>query len=847
MKFISNILKKIGGDPLARYWKIVEEINAKEEYFESLSEKELKEKSDEFKNILRNKEKTKDDLIPDTFALVREIAKRNLNERHYDVQLIAGITLHEGKVAEMLTGEGKTLSSTLPVYLNALDGSGVHIVTVNDYLAKRDAVWMGQIYHALDLKVACLVHDGALIYDPSYMPEERLEELDKERDLLGSFKVVDEFLRPISRKEAYKADIVYGTNHQFGFDYLRDNLVLDLDDRVQRGFNYVIIDEVDSILIDEARTPLIISAPNEQSSDFYKTFSNIANRLKEGKDYDVDEKHKSVDLTDEGIEKAEKMANIDNIYSPENSKLVHYLDESLKAKGLFKKDKDYVVKDNEIILVDQFTGRLMPGRRYSGGLHQAIEAKEGLSVRKENRTMAQITIQNYFKFYDKLSGMTGTAESSAEEFNKVYDLDVVSIPPNRPVVRDDMDDVIYKNKDAKYRAVARDVKKRIEKGQPVLLGTTSIENNEEISNYLRKENIPHEVLNAKNNEREGEIIAQAGKVGAATVATNMAGRGVDIILGGKPKDEKEYEKVKGFGGLHVIGTERHEARRIDNQLRGRSGRQGDSGSSQFFLSLEDDLLRVFGGDRIQRFMESFKISEDEPIEAKIISKAVNQAQQKVEGMNLDMRKHLLDYDDVLNRQRTSIYERRERYIKEGNNNKILDSLKKVLNNFYEDIKKRTEEEIIELKRNKADREEIKSRKDFVKELEEKINIIPNEIEEKKSKIISRHMVRIIDSLWVEHLDGLQSLRQSVNIRAYGQKEPIVEYRREAHSLFKKLNFNFQSLLYKTAFKILEMDPNEINIVKKADKPTPPPSGEKIGRNDPCWCGSGKKYKRCHGK
>ncbi|MEX0690113.1 MAG: preprotein translocase subunit SecA, partial [Candidatus Paceibacterota bacterium] len=748
MKIIPKILNFFGGDPLKHYWSVVKLINEKEEEFESFSDKELKDKSDFFRDNVQSGKKSLNDILVDSFALVREVAKRTLNERHYDVQLIAGMTLHDGKVAEMLTGEGKTLASTLPIYLNSLTGKGIHVVTVNDYLAKRDAVWMGQIYNMLGLSIACLVHNEALIYDPEYVPEELSEKLDKERDLLGSFKVIENFLRPISRKEAYEADITYGTNHEFGFDYLRDNLALDLSSKVQREHNYVIIDEVDSILIDEARTPLIISAPDEQSSDFYKTFSRIASRLKEGEDYLVEEKHKSVDLTDEGMEKAEKMANVSNIYSPENSKLVHYLDESLKAKALFKKDKDYVVKEGEIILVDQFTGRLMPGRRYSGGLHQAIEAKEGVLIQKENRTFAQITIQNYFRFYNKISGMTGTAETSAEEFHKVYNLDVVSIPPNRPVIRKDLEDLIYKTKEGRYREVVRDVKERNKKGQPILIGTTSIENNEEISKWLKKANIPHEVLNAKNNAREGEIIAQAGKVGAVTVATNMAGRGVDISLGGSPPSEERAQKVKDLGGLHVLGTERHEARRIDNQLRGRSGRQGDPGSSQFFLSLEDDLLRVFGGERIQNMMQSFNMPEDEPIESKIISKAVNQAQKKVEGMNFDVRKHLLEFDDVLDRQRNSIYQKRIKFLRAGEDNSILPLIKEILTEFVERNKLNIQGELVGMRKMRSDKEEIEKREKVLTELETSLDKIPEKIDENKAKAIAQHMTRILDSLWV---------------------------------------------------------------------------------------------------
>ncbi|MDP2705704.1 MAG: preprotein translocase subunit SecA, partial [bacterium] len=592
-----------------------------------------------------------DSLASEAFALAREAAHRTLGQRPFDSQLIGGLVLHQGKIDEMMTGEGKTLAAVAPAYLNALTGKGVHVITVNDYLAKRDAVWMGQIYDFLGMKVACLVHDAAYIYDPSFkpLPTEEKSELDEKRDVVGGFRVVSEFLRPVSRQEAYLADVVYGTNHEFGFDYLRDNLTGSLSDRVQRSCYYAIIDEVDSILIDEARTPLIIAAPDSQSSNLYKLFFQIASQLTAEKDYEVDEKKRTVNLTDDGINYVEKALKIENIFAPENLRLVHFLQESLKAKALFLRDRNYVVKDGEVVIVDEFTGRLMWGRRYSGGLHQAIEAKENVLVQQENRTFAQVTIQNYFRLYEKIAGMTGTAQTSAEEFHKVYKLETVSIPPNKPMVRQDMPDLIYKTKDGKYKAIAEEVKKRHAVGQPVLIGTTSIANNEIISDYLRRVGIPHEVLNAKNHEREGEIIAQAGRVSAVTVATNMAGRGVDIILGGNPADPVEAEKVRLVGGLHVIGTERHEARRIDNQLRGRSGRQGDPGSSQFFLSLEDDLLRIFGGDRVKTLMETLKMPEDMPIEAGLISRVVAQAQQKVEGMNFDARRHLLDFDDVLNK------------------------------------------------------------------------------------------------------------------------------------------------------------------------------------------------------
>jgi len=853
------IEKLFNPSPLRKAEGLVKIINEKEPEFENLSADGIEKKSQELRNKIKNGEKL-DSLLPEAFALVRETSKRTLGQRHYNVQLLGGIVLHQGNIAEMLTGEGKTLASTAPIYLNALTGKGVHIVTVNDYLAKRDTVWMGQIYKALGVSTACLIHDGALIYDPGYKTEEEIEELDKERDEKGGYKIIEKFLRPVSRKEAYQADITYGTNSEFGFDYLRDNLTLRFEDRVQRGHYYVIIDEVDSILIDEARTPLIISAPDEQSSAYYKKFTQIAANLTENQDYEVDEKKKIVNLTDQGFEKTEQMAGVDNIFASENSRMVHYLNECLKAKTLFHNDKEYVIKDNEIIIVDQFTGRLMHGRRYSGGLHQAIEAKEGMPIKEENKTFAQITVQNYFRFYDKLAGMTGTAISSAEEFHKVYNLDVASIPPNEPVIRKDLSDVIYKTKDAKYKAVAEEVKKRYEKGQPILLGTTSIEFNEVVSKYLSQAGIRHEILNAKNNEKEGAIIAQAGKKGTVTVATNMAGRGVDIVLGGYPLDKEKSEEVKKLGGLHVIGTERHEARRIDDQLRGRGGRQGDSGSSQFFLSLEDDLLRIFGGERIGNIMQTMNVPESTPISANLISKAVNQAQKKVEGMNFDIRKHLLDFDDVLNRQRDALYARRIKFLEAGENNKILPIVREILKKYIASQAAGLKNEIKELQGTKRD-EEIRKREKIIEEIEKKLGEIPENIELKRSKMIARHLVRILDSLWINHLENLQSLKESVNIRAYAQHEPIVEYRREAYQMYQLLKQNFEAFTFRTIFSIFEVklekvhdqleeednQPKVAGYSRKEAEPGRTPEGKKIGRNDPCWCDSGKKYKHCHGR
>ena len=770
-----NFLKKLFGQ--YDFGQNIKLINSLEPELEKITDEELKKKSLDLRITVQNG-KSLDDALVEAFALVREAAKRNLNQRHFDVQLIGGIILHQGKIAEMITGEGKTLAATSPAYLNALIGKGVHLVTVNDYLARRDTVWMGQIYDALGMSVGCLTHESAYSYDPKYQIEklETQNNLDKERDVLGSFKIVQDFLRPVSRKEAYLADITYGTNHEFGFDYLRDNLAYDLYNQAQRKPSYVIIDEVDSILIDEARTPLIVAAPDTESSDYYRVFARVVAQLAKDEDYIVDEKNKTVSITDQGIDNVEKILKIKDLYSPANFRLVHYLEESLKAKALFHRDKQYVVKNGEIIIVDEFTGRLMYGRRYSAGLHQAIEAKENVQVQQESRTFAQITIQNYFRLYEKVAGMTGTAQTSAEEFHKVYNLEVVSVPPNKPLIRNDYPDSIYKTLEVKYRAMIEEVKSRHKEGQPILLGTTSITNNEIVSDLLERAGIPHEVLNAKNHEREGSIIAQAGKLGAVTVATNMAGRGVDIILGGNPQDPEQSRRVCELGGLYVIGTERHEARRIDNQLRGRSGRQGDAGTSRFFLSLEDDLLRIFGGDRIKSLMESFNLPEDQPIESSLVSRAVNEAQKKVEGFNFDARKHLLDYDDVLDKQRNAIYKKRQDLLEQKSHPQILGML---------------------------------------------------------------------DILWMNHLENLESLRESVGIRAYGQHDPLIEYRRESHILYKEMVANFDKWLEENKEKIEEMQKNSpapaLNL-----KPKEVVSNKKLGRNDPCWCGSGKKFKRCHG-
>lgn len=820
---IMSIFSRIFGNTSSKFVsgadEIVAKINAFEADISKLADIDFPIKTQNFKDRLKAGE-TLEDILPEAFALVREAAKRNLRERHYDVQLIGGLALHTGNIAEMKTGEGKTLVATLPAYLNALTGEGVHIITVNDYLARRDAVLMGQVYNFLGLSVGVINSSNvSYLYDPSHIEE------DKERDMVGEFKIVYDFLKPSGRKEAYAADITYGTNHEYGFDYLRDNLATSVEDLVQRGHSYAIVDEVDSILIDEARTPLIISSASGDSEDFYIKFYQIARQLKKGVDYEVDEKLKAISLTDQGITKAESLLGIDNIYTEKGIKYVHHLETAVKAQAIFERDKDYVVKEGEVVIVDPFTGRLQPGRRWSEGIHQAIEAKEGVKIEKETRSSGSITFQNYFRFYKKLSGMTGTAETSAEEFLKVYGLDVVVIPTNRPVVRMDHSDLIFQTEKGKLQAIAKKVKELNVKGQPVLIGTISIEKNELLSVYLRQEGVPHTILNAKNHEKEGEIIAQAGKRGAVTVATNMAGRGIDIKLGGNPIVALEYEFVKSVGGLFVMGTERHEARRIDNQLRGRSGRQGDPGETQFYVSLEDDLMRIFGAEKIKTMMGRFGIPEDAPIENRFIGRSLESAQAKIEGFHFDARKHTLEYDDVMNHQRKIVYERRQKMMH-------------------------------------SDKEEVKK---LLESIEEENGEVSKIIEEKKAKLgeeafletVRRIALYTNDALWMEHLEAMDYLRNSVNLRAYGQREPIVEYKKEGLSMFKQMEETFKEQVFSFIATINEPAKPEEAVPKQTlvTSHTEPSllGGEKdkqdkeIGRNDPCPCGSGKKYKKCHGK
>lgn len=747
----------------------VESVNALEAKCRAFTDAEIISEVASLKEAVQ-KGTSVDDVLPLMFALTREVSERTLKLRHYDVQIIGGVLLHQGKITEMRTGEGKTLVGTLPAALNALTGEGVHVVTVNDYLARRDAVWMGQIYAGLGLSLGVINHDASYIYDASHMTEQ----VDAARDTEGSYKVFYEFLRPCTRKEAYAADITYGTNSELGFDYLRDNIEFDPSKIRQRSHGYAIIDEIDSILIDEARTPLIISAPAQDSENLYEIFAKIATRLNEGEHFILDEKLKSATLTDEGVEAAEKMLDIDNIYTDRGIKYVHHLETAVRAKGLYTRDKEYVVRDGEVVIVDEFTGRLQPGRRWSDGLHQAVEAKEGVAIQKESRTYASITYQNYFRMYSKLSGMTGTALTSDEEFYTVYKLEVIPVPTNKPVQRIDRNDLIFQTTKGKYEAVIRKVKEVSELGQPILVGTASIDTNEALSIALTKAGVAHEMLNAKNHEREGEIIAEAGIKGRVTLATNMAGRGVDIKLGGTHATAEEAQEVIRLGGLFVLGTERHEARRIDNQLRGRSGRQGDPGETQFFVSMEDQLMRVFGGDRIKGLMGGFGIPEDQPIENKMISKQLESAQSRIEGFHFDSRKQVLAYDNVLNQQRQSVYDRR---------NKLLLGTKEEVDEILTEVVELIPETAESIEKKKAEFGE-----------------------EKWNELARRLCLQMIDILWVEHLEVMQATRSSVNLRAYGQRDPLIEYRKEGIRLFTEMQ---EVVLHRIAEVIPQLKPEAL--------------------------------------
>ena len=792
------------GRIVERHKKTVESVNAFEPELKALSDEALKAKTAYFKDELA-KGALPEDILPEAFAAVREAARRTIGERHFDVQLIGGMLMHEGMIAEMRTGEGKTLVATLPAYLNALSGKGVHVVTVNDYLSRRDSAWMGQIYDALGLSVGVLNHEASYIFDATHTNEAMKA---KEAET-GSYQVVHDFLKPASRGQAYAADITYGTNNEFGFDFLRDNLEYEPARIRQKEHHFAIVDEIDSILIDEARTPLIISAPSAESEDLYAKFAIMVRNFHEAKenedgtvgegDYLVDEKLKTISLTDKGIEKAEKILGVDNLYTVGGVNLVRHLETAVRAKALFVRDKEYVVKDDTITIVDEFTGRLQPGRRWSEGLHQAIEAKEGVKVQRETRTFASITFQNYFRMYKKVAGMTGTAETSAEEFFKVYGLEVVPVPTHRTVMRKDLNDFIFQTEKGKWKAIAKKVKELNVAGQPVLIGTVSIERNELLSAYLMREGVPHQVLNAKNHEKEGEIIAQAGRKGAVTIATNMAGRGVDIKLGGVPMDPALYEETKKLGGLFVLGTERHEARRIDNQLRGRAGRQGDPGATQFFVSLEDDLMRVFASDTVKGLMARLNIPEDEAIQNSIVSRALETAQSKIEGVHFDSRKHILDYDDVLNQQRTSIYKRR-RSILLGEN---------VPEVFEETVAGATEEQ-------------------------RKL------IDEKRARMgdeafffgVRRILLQTIDMFWVDHLEDMEYLRNSVNLRAYGQRDPLVEYKKEGLRLFRGMSAAVNSSIIELIPRLIEPQQASVQAGGAASAGTAGAQGaiEKAARN-----------------
>ena len=902
MSFLTKIFNRSNTSGVEKFRPFVAQINAFEPAIRALSDEGLRAKTEEFRTKLKvagSAEKEKqilNEILPEAFAVVREASRRTLGQRHFDVQIIGGMILNSGAIAEMRTGEGKTLVATLPAYLNALTGKGVHVVTVNDYLSRRDASWMGQIYAFLGLTVGVINDQSSFLYDPEHRSKEQgvgskekgeqknnitspssefrapnsvsTDPLDAERDQLGAFKVVHEFLRPVTRHEAYMADITYGTNNEFGFDYLRDNLEYSPNKLRQREFNYAIVDEIDSILIDEARTPLIISAPTTDAEGTYRQFASMITHFKENEDYTVEEKHRSISLTQDGITKAEKELGIANIYTDAGIKSVHHLETAIKAKALYHKDKEYVVKDNQIVIVDEFTGRLQPGRRWSDGLHQAIEAKEGVKIQQESRTYASITFQNFFRMYPKLSGMTGTAATSAEEFFKVYGLEVYSVPTNVPAVRLDKNDQIFRTEVGKFKAIARKVKELHTKGQPVLIGTVSIEKNEILSQFLKAEGIAHEILNAKNHEREGEIIAQAGKKGAVTIATNMAGRGVDIKLGGNPNTPESHVGVKGAGGLFVLGTERHEARRIDNQLRGRSGRQGDPGETQFFVSLEDSLMRVFASDMLKSMMGKLGMPEDEPIEHRLISKSLESAQEKIEGFNFDSRKHVLEFDDVINHQRGSIYARRRKLLMGS-----VDDVESELNDIIKEVP--APKHIPGLPQIRPQFDKPVAAKDS--DVEEIQNLVKNKISEYGREpflsAVRIVLLQAIDMYWVEHLEVMDYTRSSVSLRAYGQRDPLVEYKKEGLRLFKEMQGAMRAQILKMLPHIIPVvdgvqmqgkkdtirkelsNLKEVHenaqIIGAGDGSNKVESGGKdepqVGRNDPCWCGSGKKYKKCHGK
>ncbi|MBN1263475.1 MAG: preprotein translocase subunit SecA [Candidatus Pacebacteria bacterium] len=896
IKFFSKLLDS-QRKQLDKIRPLVEKINSLEEETQSLGEQDFPARTAAFRQRLADGE-ILDNLLPEAFALAREAIKRVIGERAYDVQLMAAVCLHQGKIAEQKTGEGKTLSAAIAAYLNALPGKGVHIVTVNDYLARRDAGWYGKALRFLGLEVGCIMHEAAFSLDEDYAIQGQVDERLRH-------------LRPVPKRQAYEADVVYGTNNEFGFDYLRDNMAYQKDQLVQRGQNFAIVDEVDFVLIDEARTPLIISAPDAEPTEKYYQATQMIKILSADTDYLIDEKIKTASLTEHGLRKIEKRLGVDNLYEKDFD-TIHHLENALRARTLYLKDRDYVVKDGQIVIVDEFTGRLMNGRRWSDGLHQAVEAKEGVKIEQESKTMATISFQNYFRLYEKLSGMTGTAATEAEEFEKIYQLSTIVVPTNLPLARQDQADVIYKTTRAKYAAVVAEIEEKFQQGQPILVGTTSIEKNQILDSFLDKKGIPHQVLNAKNHEREAKIIADAGRKKAVTVATNLAGRGVDIVLGGaKPENptkteialwQKDHDEVVSLGGLHVIGTERHESRRIDNQLRGRAGRQGDPGSSRFYVALDDDIMRLFGGERIARLMTVFKLPEDQPLEHKMVSRAIEQAQVRVESFHFDARKRVVEYDDVMNRQREVIYGRRhqllegvvlkdglfeamekevenlvEMYAPEGFAKAEIDQ---IVNSFCEILPLESESQK-KLKKALAQKSPAEIKNLLEQTLTSAYRAREKQLGEENLRQVERMLsLMVIDRLWVDHLDSMDDLREGIGLRGYGQLDPLVEYKKEAFGAFEALLKTIDTNVIKRIFRVQVGTPPQFrsrqNMVEsRGQMPEiqtqtsssaqtsnaglsfsqssvtgsavePVVSGrKKIGRNEPCWCGSGKKYKKCH--
>jgi preprotein translocase subunit SecA len=881
LKFLGKLLDS-NEKEITRLRKTVESINILEPDVKKLSDGDFAKKTAEYRARLEHGTML-DEILPEAFALVREASLRTIGQRHFDVQLMAGVTLHNGKVAEQKTGEGKTLSAIPALYLNALAGQGTHLVTVNDYLARRDAGWMGPIFHLLGMSVSAMISEQSFLYDPAF---------DDATATDGRLK----HLKPISRKQAYEADVTYGINSEFGFDYLRDNMVSDISQVVQRGnYHYAVVDEVDSVLIDEARTPHIISAPDTEATHAYYDYAKIVDKLNRETDFAIDEKLRTAHLTDHGILKVEKLLGIPNIYEKDFG-TVHHIEAALKARTLFAREKDYIVKDNQVIIVDEFTGRLLIGRRFSEGIHQAIEAKENVPIQQESKTLATVSLQNYFRMYQKLAGMTGTAATEAEEFHKIYNLDVVVIPTHRTMIREDFADSVYKTPRAKYGAIVADIIECHKRGQPVLVGTTSIEKNEIISEFLKRKGVPHQVLNAKNHLKEASIIADAGKKGAVTVATNMAGRGVDIILGGQTTEtgetkewQKLHKEVIASGGLHVIGSERHESRRIDNQLRGRSGRQGDPGTSRFYVSLEDDIMRLFGGDQVARLMTIFKLPEDVPLEHAMVSRSIEQAQVKVEGFHFDSRKHLVEYDDVLNKQREIVYRKRRKILEgESQKDEILANISREIGNV---VALYADEKGVSVEREKIVTEFISiipfdpaSGQQLLKQLEqlhtgpeisEFLTGISRDMYETREKQVSSELMRqierwvslqVIDSFWMEHLDAVDDLREGIGLRGYGQRDPLVEYKNEAFNMFEQLMAGIDGEIVHRIYKVqvatnppAGAPPNvklespiaraakniRTNASEQAVAQPVVNAAKKLGRNDPCWCGSGKKFKKCH--